>query len=951
MRVELFPFQKIAVQNLRIRAALALGMYRSAAIPQVVSLQAPTGAGKTIIMAALIEDIYFGTESYAEQPEAIFVWLSDSPALNEQSKLKIDAKADKIRFGQCVTITDESFDMEELEDGHIYFLNTQKLGKAGNLGRRSDFRQYTIWETLENTAKNKSDRLYFIIDEAHRGMQGKAAGTATSIMQRFLKGSKPHGLSPMPLIIGMSATAARFNQLVGNINSSLQKVIISPNDVQASGLLKDRIVITYPDDPKKQNDMAVLQAATDEWKNKCEHWRQYSYEQRYAQINPIFVIQVCAGSGKSISDTNLDDVIAKIEERSGYRFKENEVAHTFGSVGTLVMNGLKVPHVEPSDITDDMRVRVVLFKENLSTGWDCPRAETMMSFRHAEDATYIAQLLGRMIRTPLQRHIMVDDYLNDVRLYLPYFNAGTVKSVIDEFQSSEGGEIPTVIDEESLEERAYMPWTIHTNHKHRNFTSVPGQIALSDATPSLAQTTKDTVFTEYSKKNEIGESTQHPTLQNISREHERMETAPLREIHPQSEPLPAISVPTSQQTADRNEQSKAEQIIFPLAIDREEITKFINEQGYLTYIVKNVRINSYLKSLLALASLLTQNAIYQGASKEIQNDVVSMIRGYIDSLHENGKYDELAKQVVQFKLLIEIFDVFGENIKEAPQLDLFSTSDLDLDRQLRVADSKLGNYGFPNIYGNRYFDENEPNSYKVDCILFAADDECIAKLNRYAERKFHELNDRYRKYVVGKSDACRRQYSDIVADGDAVSKHNFSLPEIISVKVDQEGKRYDNHLFANEDGIAVIKLNSWEEKALEEETKREDFVCWLRNPPRERWALCLPYEKEGETRATYPDFIIVRRDPYLKYVIDILEPHNPELKDNLGKAKAFAQYAEDEPRIGRIQLIRMAKNAAGQNTFKRLDMSKGSVRKKVMKAINTDELDHIFDEFGFFEKS
>ena len=48
-------------------------------------------------MAALIEDIYFGTENYADQPEAIFVWLSDSPALNEQSKQKIDLKADRIK--------------------------------------------------------------------------------------------------------------------------------------------------------------------------------------------------------------------------------------------------------------------------------------------------------------------------------------------------------------------------------------------------------------------------------------------------------------------------------------------------------------------------------------------------------------------------------------------------------------------------------------------------------------------------------------------------------------------------------------------------------------------------------------------------------------------------------------------------------------------------------------
>lgn len=170
MKVELFPFQKKATADLRMKIAEALGSYHRTHTPHVVSLQAPTGAGKTIIMAALIEDIYFGTDQYAEQPEAIFVWLSDSPALNEQSRQKIDLKADKIRFGQCVTIEDESFDMEILEDGHIYFLNTQKLGKAGNLGKHSDSRQYTIWETLENTAREKSDRLYFIIDEAHRGI-------------------------------------------------------------------------------------------------------------------------------------------------------------------------------------------------------------------------------------------------------------------------------------------------------------------------------------------------------------------------------------------------------------------------------------------------------------------------------------------------------------------------------------------------------------------------------------------------------------------------------------------------------------------------------------------------------------------------------------------------------------------------------------------------------------
>lgn len=89
--------------------------------------------------------------------------------------------------------------------------------------------------------------------------------------------------------------------------------------------------------------------------------------------------------------------------------------------------------------------------------------------------------------------------------------------------------------------------------------------------------------------------------------------------------------------------------------------------------------------------------------------------------------------------------------------------------------------------------------------------------------------------------------------------------------------------------------------------------------------------------------------PILKYIVDILEPHNPDFKDNLGKAKGLANYAANEPRIGRVQLIRIGKDAAGENRFKRLDLAKGSIRNKVLAAINTDELDHIFDTDGVFE--
>lgn len=477
MRVELFPFQKRALADIRMKTAEAMGSYHRTHAPQVVSFTAPTGAGKTIIMSALIEAIIFGDEQYMEQQDAIIVWLSDSPQLNEQSKQKIDSKADKIKLSQCVTVSEESFDKEVFEDGHVYFLNTQKLSVTSKLTKNGDGRTYTIWQTLANTVREKSDRLYFIIDEAHRGMQGREASKATTIMQKFIKGSDEDHIPPMPVVIGMSATTQRFNALVEGTSSTIHKSIVTADEVRMSGLLKDRIVITYPEAGAVNNDMAILQAAADDWKEKWEHWTQYCFEQHYAYVNPILIIQVLNGTGGKLTDTNLDDCIAKIEERTGFKLENGQVVHTFGgTTASLTVNGFEVRYEEPSRIADDRNIRVVFFKENLSTGWDCPRAETMMSFKHANDATYIAQLLGRMVRTPMQMHIQVDDVLNDVHLFLPYFNEETVKDVVEALQSTEGGDIPTDIYGESLSGKRFETLTVKPKKKMQ--MSIPGQMTL-----------------------------------------------------------------------------------------------------------------------------------------------------------------------------------------------------------------------------------------------------------------------------------------------------------------------------------------------------------------------------------------------------------------------------------------------------------------------------------------
>ena len=108
---------------------------------------------------------------------------------------------------------DAEFDAEQLAPGQVYFLNTQKLGKNSTLIATGDKRQFSLWETLDNTARARPAAFYVIIDEAHRGMAQSRTGPSMKPMP-LSKGSsseKQGQIAPVPLIAGISATPQRFD--------------------------------------------------------------------------------------------------------------------------------------------------------------------------------------------------------------------------------------------------------------------------------------------------------------------------------------------------------------------------------------------------------------------------------------------------------------------------------------------------------------------------------------------------------------------------------------------------------------------------------------------------------------------------------------------------------------------------------------------------------------------
>lgn len=442
MKFQLKDFQESAVSELRKKAEIARN---GAPGRQALLLNAPTGAGKTVIAAALLESLLLGDDTYDEDPDATFLWLTDQPELNEQTKEKFLAASDQFT-DRITTIEPATFDQETFDAGRLYFLNTQKLGKNSGLVKKGDDRQFSIWETIANTVRDRPKSFWLILDEAHRGMGGQNGGgeSAATLVQRLILGSSEHGVEPVPLIVGITATPGPFTELLDKDQGRDRfSVVVPVEQVRASGLLKEFITL-YHTDEEQPSDLSLLAAAGAKLREFEEKWAEYHRANPDSeQVRPVLVVQVEDGTGKpgkhEVSRTDLEQALGTLREVLR-DLSDDEVAHAFMEQSEVNFGETRVRYVKPSAIERSKSVRVVFFKRSLSTGWDCPRAEVMMSFRKVKDEVLIAQLVGRMVRTPLGYAVLDPELLASVALYLPQYNEQTVQSVIDRLQTPSPGD-------------------------------------------------------------------------------------------------------------------------------------------------------------------------------------------------------------------------------------------------------------------------------------------------------------------------------------------------------------------------------------------------------------------------------------------------------------------------------------------------------------------------------
>ena len=266
-----------------------------------------------------------------------------------------------------------------------------------------------------------------MLDEAHRGM--KPPRDRTSIVQRIISGEAGSN-PPVPVVWGISATIDRFTAAMKGISGRTEYpfVQVDIDKVRASGLVKDEIGLDEPDESGTFGT-TLLREAVASVRDFEQRWAAYAAAENEPEVLPIMVVQVADKS----TPEKLDDLMSVIESGWG-GLGPDAAVHVFGEHEAIELPGRTLRWVPPESIQSDSDIRVVFAKEAISTGWDCPRAEVLYSERPANDATHIAQVVGRMVRQPLARRIATDDALNTVACFLPNFNRtalGVIKAELE----------------------------------------------------------------------------------------------------------------------------------------------------------------------------------------------------------------------------------------------------------------------------------------------------------------------------------------------------------------------------------------------------------------------------------------------------------------------------------------------------------------------------------------
>lgn len=336
---------------------------------KICIFKSPTGSGKTLMMAEFLKRLI---DSRIDGKRFSFIWIAVNK-LHDQSRNSLKKYYDPLGIGlKCSYF--EDLDERKIGENEILFLNWASINKKGNIYVRENERDNNLTNIVART-KEEGRIIILIIDESHRNAE-------TEKSKELIEDIGPK------VTIEVSATP----QLKGVFRG----VEVELKDVKDEGMIKKEIVINpgfenFKLDKKladKTADEIVVEAAL-----KRRAALAKAYEAEGANINPLMLIQIP-------------------DNRQGLIDKKDAIVQLLGKYGITTENGRLAIYLSDKDSKinleniekNENEVEVMIFKQAIAVGWDCPRAAILVLFREWKSMVFSIQTIGRIMRMPEHRH-------------------------------------------------------------------------------------------------------------------------------------------------------------------------------------------------------------------------------------------------------------------------------------------------------------------------------------------------------------------------------------------------------------------------------------------------------------------------------------------------------------------------------------------------------------------
>lgn len=388
-------YQQKAVDELVNKTIDLLGLHGNR---HKLVFKSPTGSGKTVMASEMLMRL---NEELAERPDApftevAFIWIAPNK-LHQQSYFKM-----KNYFTESCALRPVIYDELDhsvdgyIKPGEILFVNWESINKENNVMVRETENGDSLYDITRRTTIDNGIPIVLVIDEEHMfgGRNAKKSEKVLATIQPKVE-------------IRISATP---------ISTGEQQVNVPREKVIEEEMIKESIVLNPAlnfKNPHGSLEQHLIWLAL----QKREELAQ-AYNDLGADINPLLLIQLPNDTSENLSpdDTKVkDEVIATLDAY--------DITTANGKLA-IWLSKEKTDNLDVIDRSNDP-TEVLLFKQAIALGWDCPRAAVLLIFRKMESFQFSAQTVGRILRMPEQK------YYTDQRLNQGYVYTNLSKDIIE----------------------------------------------------------------------------------------------------------------------------------------------------------------------------------------------------------------------------------------------------------------------------------------------------------------------------------------------------------------------------------------------------------------------------------------------------------------------------------------------------------------------------------------